>query len=87
MSVVCLTHRSEWIYGRCAADRSLAPLVSDYKVREAAHGEGAADALQRLFEDLRITLVVVQRRPRRWQAFHTARLKTALTEPVRSARG
>ena len=25
VSVVYLTHRSEWIYGRCAADRSLVP--------------------------------------------------------------
>src|SRR5689334_12926314 len=39
------------------------------------------------FEDLRITLIVVQRRPRRRQAIDAARHETSLTEPVGSPGG
>src|SRR5690606_36463293 len=43
--------------------------------------------LQRLFEDLRVALVVVQRGARHRQALDAAGLETAFLEPVRGAGG
>ena len=48
---------------------------------------GTQGALQDLLEDLRITLIVVQRGPRRRQTLDPARLEAALTKPVGGAGG